>query len=103
MEGKTKQGWHLDPRISISHILSTVAMVASLIYYVQKIEIRTRLLEQRVEIEISRSEKADKALELMIKEFRAEGKEERRAISREMTNEFGKVNVKLDRLIGGDK
>lgn len=97
------KGWHIDRRISVGSIVTIVTMLSGLLYYVQKTEIRTQLLEQRIEVEITRSEKADKTLELLIKEYRIEGKEGRQILSTDMDTQFDRVNSKLDKLMLGGK
>lgn len=97
------KGWHIDRRISVGSIVTIVTMLSGLLYYVQKTETRTQLLEQRIEVEITRSEKADKTLELLIKEYRIEGKEGRQILSADMDTQFDRVNSKLDKLMLGGK
>lgn len=40
--------WHLDKRLNIAHIFSTIAMIVTAVLYISKMEARIVLLEQQV-------------------------------------------------------
>lgn len=99
MEAKNKESWHLDKRIGVSHIVTTLAIAISAFSYIQKLEVKIELMEQRLEIEIARSEKLDTSLEQRMEALRLEGKAERRELSREVKGLFNGINSKLDKVI----
>lgn len=41
-------GWHLKKEIQVSHLVATVAMAASIMFYATKLEQRVALVEQNV-------------------------------------------------------
>lgn len=45
-----REPWHISRTVSISHILTTVAMVGTVLFYVQKMDTRISLAEQRLEM-----------------------------------------------------
>lgn len=99
MSEQNKESWHLDKRIGVSHIVTTLAIAISAFSYIQKLEVKIELMEQRLEIEIARSEKLDASLEARLEALRVEGKTERRQLGLEIKGYLNGINSKLDKVI----
>lgn len=102
MEAKEKTTWHLDKKVGVSHILATASIAIMFFSFIQKQDVRIELLEQRLQIEVERSEKLDSALEHRIEMVRQEGKSERREIMTDIRQRFNSVDAKLDKVIDRD-
>lgn len=62
MSINNKEHWHLEKKVSVGHLVTTVMIAVSALVYVQRMEHRIGLLEQRLEIEIARSAALDSDL-----------------------------------------
>ena len=83
-ERRRKGEWHLDKTVSVTHIFSTVAAIATLVVLGAQFNTRLSLVEQAVVIQHGSEERQDKEHETY--------KTEMRAI-------VTSINAKLDRLI----
>lgn len=99
MSINNKEHWHLEKKVSVGHLVTTVMIAVSALVYVQRMEHRIGLLEQRLEIEIARSAALDSDLSKRIEVTRKESKEERRQLSSDMRSGFKEVNGKLDQML----
>lgn len=98
-QSKEKANWHLDKKIGISHIISTALIAVTVMSYIQKQNVRIELLEQRLEIEISRSDRMDTDLGRRIEVVRKEGKAERKELMTDIRQQFNRMGSKLDKVI----
>lgn len=53
-------GWHLKREIQLGHIITTLTIAASAMWYVGKIEQRIALLEQQLQLQHDRDDRQDK-------------------------------------------
>jgi hypothetical protein len=86
MEQKDRRGrdWHLDKTVSISHIISTILIVISILAWAQGVEKRVEQNAQGVKFISERLDAQDKRIDEMRSELR---------------DDLKQVNNKLDRLI----
>ena len=61
MAERDPNGWHLEKRVALSHIISTLAVATSVIWWGGKVEQRLALLEQSTVTQHERDERQDKA------------------------------------------
>lgn len=73
MEERRRDGWHIDKRVQITHLITTLVVVVSTVLYIAKIEQRIAVLETQ-----------------------ATAQRESFAVLRD---QLGRVESKLDRLI----
>lgn len=95
--------WHLDKKVSVGHLVSTLILAVGFISYISKQDTRIGLLEQRLQIEIDRAEKADLEAKHDREALRQEGKAERRELANSIKEQLNRINAKLDTLIEGRK
>ena len=48
-----RRGWHMDKRLSISHLLTTLAILTGVMVWGMRLESRTAVIEKTVEIQTS--------------------------------------------------
>ncbi len=95
----TENSWHLEKKVSIGHLTTTIMIAVSAMFYIQKMDQRISLLEQRVQIEVERAEKAELEIAERVRRTRQESKEERKQMAGDMRAGFDKINTKLDRMM----
>lgn len=70
-EGDDRRRWHIDRTVNIGHLLTTVAMLASLLVVLARFDTRLTLIEMHIETQREtnkRHEKTDDDLQRSIKE-----------------------------------
>lgn len=80
--------WHLKKEIQLTHVLTTLGMVLSVVIYAQQIEKRISRLEDRQIENTNAQRERDLAQD-----------EDRREKVGEIRNQLGRIEGKLDRLI----
>ena len=76
--------WHLEKSVSISHLISTILIIISVITFASKMDTRVTVLEQIVTVQHTIDDKQD---------------QERIRIADELKENLRNINNKLDRLI----
>jgi hypothetical protein len=84
VQDNPNKDWHLDRRLQITHILSTLAMGVGAIMYVGDI---------RKDVEVLKSQRVDQALQDQRQDATM------LEVKRETLNQLDKIDQKLDRLI----
>lgn len=84
MAEEHRRQWHLEKSVSISHIISTIAIAGSLAVYIGKMDTRIALLEQASQQQANIDRRQDS---------------ERSDALREVKDAVKGINDKLDRLI----
>lgn len=79
-----RRSWHLEKTVSISHIISTIAIAGSMFVYINKMDTRIALLEQQSHQQAQIDQRQDIAQSDAVREVRENMKA---------------INEKLDRLI----
>ncbi|GGA80694.1 hypothetical protein GCM10011369_23300 [Neiella marina] len=82
--GPERRSWHLDKTISLSHIISTIAVIASVFVYVSRLEYRANLNAQEIEHLKNEVQQQARMDEIRRNEFR---------------HDLKAISDKLDRLI----
>lgn len=98
-ELKHHHGWDFDRRISLGNILTAIAIAVPFFLYISKMDERIGLLEQRVEIEVRQRKDSDATLEKRFEIERQEARQERRAISTQISTQFNSLNNKFDKIL----
>lgn len=76
-ERRSDYGWHLDKRLNVGHIISTVLLAVAAFTYINKFDQRLSILEATTQARAEYQEQTNRAL----------------------NNELRGINQKLDRLI----
>lgn len=84
MQDTAGKDWHLDRRLQITHILSTLAMGVGAILYVGDI---------RKDVEVLKSQRVEQAIQDQRQDATV------LEVKRETLNQLDKIDQKLDRLI----
>ncbi|MDO4642513.1 MAG: hypothetical protein Q4A74_01580 [Cardiobacteriaceae bacterium] len=72
--------WHLEKKVSVGHLVTTAMIAVSAMMYVNRIEHRISLLEQRVELSERQHQENINALQRRVEDDRQENKAELRDI-----------------------
>ena len=83
-ERQEQRGWHLDKRFSISHILGTLSLAGSIIYWGMQMDGRIAKLEYIASLQTQRDDSQDA---------------QRDKMQAELESQLAAINDKLDRLI----
>lgn len=81
-------GWHLRREIQLGHIITTLSIAASAVWYVAKVDQRISLLEAQFSVQHDRDERQDQATAEAMGLLRAQ---------------LDRIDAKLDRLIEAKK
>jgi len=85
------EGWHVDKRVSVSHLLATATLAVGLIQWGSAIELRMSQLETRIEVERQAQASIDSAQDTA-----------RASAVTAVAARLDRIEDKLDRLIEGD-
>ena len=83
-QSQRRRQWHLEKSVSISHIISTIAIAGSMFVYIGKMDTRIALLEQSNQQQAHTDQRQDA---------------ERSESLREIRENMKAISEKLDRLI----
>lgn len=78
------EAWHIKREVQISHLLATVSVVFSVIWYAGKLEQRIALIEQAILMQRDRDTSQDATSNATVEQMR---------------RQLDKIDTKLDRLI----
>lgn len=87
--------WHLEKSVSVGHIITTVTVALSAVWWGAKLEVRVS--EQAILIANNSSQVV--LLDRRLEAIRAEAELKRSEIKRELDNRLSRMEDKLDRLI----
>lgn len=87
---KESEGWHVDKRVSVSHLLATATLAAGLVQWGTAIDSRVALLETRLQAESVAQAKTDESQD-----------RQREAAVQAVASRLDRIEDKLDRLIEG--
>ena len=85
---KNEEGWHVDKRVSVSHLLATATLAVGLVQWGTAIDQRVAALENRLEQEHAQQLQVDDAQD-----------ESRESAVRQVASRLDRIEDKLDRLI----
>lgn len=91
-ENQTNEGWHVDKRVSISHLLTTAVLAVGLVQWGAAIDGRVQRLEERQRIEQEAQVKVDAAQDAA-----------RASAVSSVAARLDRIEDKLDRLIERDR
>ena len=75
-----QNNWHLEKKVSVGHLVTTAMIAVSAMMYVNRMEHRISLLEQRVELSEAQHRENLNALQHRVESDRQENKAELRDI-----------------------
>jgi uncharacterized coiled-coil protein SlyX len=81
---RAPQGWHMKREIQLGHVLTTLTLVLTGVFFITKMDQRIALLEDKVSVQHERDANQDKVLSETLARFQAQ---------------FDRLDAKLDRLI----
>lgn len=85
---ETDSKWHLDKKISITHMIATISAVGSIIVFGSNLNTRLTIVEQALATALATQRATDARQDANNQELR-----------REMLDNYKAINDKLDRLI----
>ncbi len=83
-----QNNWHLEKKVSVGHLVTTGMIAVSAMLYVNRMEHRISLLEQRVELSEKQYQDSINALQHRVESDRQENRAE-----------FRDIRSKLDRIL----
>lgn len=78
-------GWHLDRRISIGHLVTTATLLVAMVLWAGRMDTRISLLEMSLTRQVTVDRRQDEAAQLLREEIR----EELRALNEKMDRYLG--------------
>lgn len=88
MDAHEKEKWHLDKKISLTHMFATVSAIGTLVIFGSNLTTRVALIEQAISQYVNEQKNVD---------IRQDA--ERIELRRQMREDYGRIDDKLDRLI----
>lgn len=64
------EGWHVDKRVSVGHIVTTLVVAVSLVVWMGRVESRTELNATAIQALADRVERDDRRQELLVTEIK---------------------------------
>lgn len=88
MDPKEKEKWHLDKKISLTHMFATVSAIGTLVIFGSNLTTRVALIEQALTSYINEQKNVDHRQDT-----------ERMELRKQMREDYARIDNKLDRLI----
>lgn len=82
--GEDRRQWHIDKTVSVSHLITTISMIVSMIWWAATVDKRIAVIEAGQQFQAQRNTQIEQA----VKELASVSREEIKAIS-----------AKLDRIL----
>ncbi len=84
----TKEPWHIDKRLSLGHLFSTISIIIVLAGFIHKMDTRLAVTEARLEI-----------VEKQLEETKVQSAKQTEVLARSLNARLNRIDNKLDRII----
>lgn len=88
MDEQENNKWHLDKKISLTHMFATISAIGTLVIFGSNLTTRVALIEQALTTYINEQKNVDHRQDI-----------ERNEIKKQMREDYARIDSKLDRII----